>query len=104
MLYPYEIVCCIYHAPHEVGESSSESSSDSSDSESDSGSDSEGGAGDDGKAKMGGKGKGKRREKAQEHDGNGGCNGHRHVKKHRGRNAYESQPKAKGGGNEFLKS
>lgn len=78
------VVCCIYHAPKEFGESSDESSSDSSGSDRDSG--------DDGAARPArkngcgpghnhdhGKGKGKGKPRA------------------RSPNAYEKMPKPKGG-------
>ncbi|MCJ1383041.1 hypothetical protein MMC17_006154 [Xylographa soralifera] len=92
-------VCCIYHKPRPVGESSSESSSDdddSSDSDTDSGAD--GGAA---------------RKKAGTEDGAGGAKGHQHAEgcahaKERGKkggkrsgNAYEkmkTKPSKGGGG------
>jgi len=78
-------VCCIYHAPKGIDESSDESSSDSSSDDSDSDSD-------DGGARPSGRGNGK---KNCEHDG------HEHGKdKGKGRarspNAYEKVPKVKG--------
>ena len=95
-----EIVCCIYHAPHAVGESSDESSSSSS-SDSDSGSESDGGEGDDGRARMGGKGKKGRRRRGSAGDGEGheGCEySHDHGKESAKakRNAYETVPRRKG--------
>ena len=98
------IVCCIYHAPHAVGESSDESSS-SSDSES-SDSDSSSNDNDDGSARMSGlKSKSKQRRTGK-HDhpheeGHGGCDGHAKPKKKtkhkKSGNAYEKMPKAKAG-------
>ncbi|KAI4208559.1 MAG: hypothetical protein LQ346_000069 [Caloplaca aetnensis] len=100
-------VCCIYHAPRAVGESSSEddsSSSSSSGSDPDSGKDDDD---DDGGARMSGSGKGRRRRKGEhEHrhrDHEGECEGHSSHggkpaparRKGRG-NAYETQPKVRG--------
>ncbi|KAL8831268.1 MAG: hypothetical protein Q9191_000957 [Dirinaria sp. TL-2023a] len=85
-----------------VGESSSESSSDSSSSESDSELDDRGG--DDDRAKMGGKGREKRKDNGHDHDGEDGCRSHGSKSKGRRQNAYEVQPKPKGGGVEGLKS
>ena len=96
------IVCCIYHAPKPVGESSSESDSSSSDDDSD-----RGGGNDEGKARMGGKGKGKGREKDEKEKNHGegdhehdGCDhgpvrakGSGSTGKRKSRNAYEVQPK-----------
>lgn len=110
-------VCCIYHAPHPVGESSDESSS-SSDSESSSG-DSQSSDDDDGGARMAGNRKakvnnrGKRVDKhVHEHEheheheeGHEGCESHQPAEKgekkgkKRAGNAYERTPKAKGGSN-----
>lgn len=73
-------MCCIYHAPKGIDESSDESSSDSDESES----------GDDGAAKP----TGGRRHVRHGHD-------HDHGKgkaRARSPNAYEKLPKAKGGG------
>ena len=89
-------VCCIYHAPSAIDESSSESDSSSS---SGSDSESEGGGGDDGRARMGGDGKGKQRRKNQSH-GHGSyepCGGHGSGSKRKGKrkNAYERQPRPK---------
>jgi protein phosphatase 1 regulatory subunit 11 len=86
-----DLVCCIYHRPKDVGESSDESSSDSSDS---SGSDSEAGPSSR-KARVGG-GDGK-----HNHDH---CSGHRRGKRKPKKsgdkrapspNAYERVPKPK---------
>ena len=104
-------VCCIYHAPRAVGETSSESSSES-DSESSSSSSGESGYDDDETARMaGGDGKvkkGRRRRRRHRH-------GHEHGEDHEGcehasdvgkgrkkakrksANAYEKMPKVKGG-------
>ena len=67
------VVCCIYHAPHTAGESSSESSSDSDSSDSDSDSDSTGG--DDGRVRMGGLGatSGRRKHSHRHIEGEEGC-------------------------------
>lgn len=102
---PY-LVCCIYHAPHAVGESSSES--DSSDSDSDSSDQSSGN--DDGAARMAGRnGKDSRQKRKANRDsnehGHDGCNGHEHddtakgdtASKKTSRNAYEKMPKRRGG-------
>jgi len=51
---------------------------------------------------MGGEGKAK--AKRHEHDVEGGCGNHGNERKAKRRNAYESQPKAKGGGSEVTKS
>ena len=101
------VVCCIYQAPHPVGESSSESSSSS---DSDSSSKDESSGNDDGSAEMAGsRGKGtKRRRKRRPRDSEQGhdeCNGHEHdavnregnAKKKPSPNAYEKMPKPKGG-------
>ena len=98
------VVCCIYHAPHPIGESSSESSSDSDSGSNSSDSDS-GGSNDDGRAQMGGIGakKDKRRHPHQHHEGEDGCSldneGGRSLKKkgkamrkQRKPNAYETVP------------
>jgi protein phosphatase 1 regulatory subunit 11 len=86
------LVCCIYHAPKEFGESSDESSSDSDDSDSDSG--------DDGSARPA-----RRPAHNHEHDHNHRPGGHDHAKdkgKGKGRarspNAYEKMPRSKKGG------
>lgn len=92
-------VCCIYHRPRGVDESSDESSSsDSSDSESD------GGAGDGGARPVGGSRKGKGKDKGKGKHGDD-CGDHRHGRKHGRRdgsdgnkrrpspNAYERVPK-----------
>lgn len=103
-------VCCIYHHPRPVGESSSESSSDSS-------SDSEGGEGgfDDGRARMAGEGGGRRSKRKEKREDGGvgdvpnpehaGCEHARQTMqqtkakastttgKSKSRNAYETQPK-----------
>lgn len=96
-----QIVCCIYHAPRAVGESSSESSSESDSSSSDSDSESDGGNGDDGRARMGGKGKGKKRNHDHDHEHwkTASCGGHGGGAKRKGKrkNAYENQPKVKKG-------
>jgi protein phosphatase 1 regulatory subunit 11 len=81
------IVCCIYHAPKGIDESSDESSSDSDDSKSDSG--------DDGSARPAAKGR-------KECGGPGHHHDHGHGKgKGKGRkrspNAYEKMPKPKTG-------
>jgi len=86
-------VCCIYHAPKAIDESSDESSSDSSSDDSDSD------GGDDGGARPSGTGRGK---KDCGHDGH---DGHDHGKdKGKGRarspNAYEKVPKVKAKGKE----
>ncbi len=80
------VVCCIYHAPKGIDESSDESSSDSS-SDSDSG--------DDGAARPG-----KKESCGHDHD-----HGHDHAKgkrktkpRKRSPNAYEKMPKQKGHG------
>ncbi|KAL8908606.1 MAG: hypothetical protein Q9207_000694 [Kuettlingeria erythrocarpa] len=100
-------VCCIYHAPHAVGESSSENdsaSSSSSGSDPDSGKD--GNDDDDGRARMSGSGKGRRRRKGEhdhrDRDREGECGRHSsHGEKpaparRKGRgNAYETQPKVR---------
>lgn len=92
-------VCCIYHAPHPVGESSSSSSSSSDSSSDDDASDGD----DDGRARISAKGKGKRK---QHRHGEGGCGhdcsgegeeGKVGRGKRKGRNAYERVPKKKGG-------
>lgn len=97
------LVCCIYHAPHPVGESSSESSS-SSDSSSDS--DSAATNDSDGRARRGGKGNAtKKKKKKQRRQHSEGCEhdcdegevaGDRkgRVKK-KSANAYETVPKVK---------
>ncbi|KAM3082666.1 Type 1 phosphatases regulator ypi1 [Clarireedia jacksonii] len=85
-------VCCIYHAPRPIDESSDESSSDSDDSSSDDD--------DDDRARPMGGGKGKRKEHGDD------C-GHGHAHAHgkgkgkggerkRSPNAYERQPSLKG--------
>lgn len=75
-------VCCIYHAPKGIDESSDESSSDS-DSDSDSG--------DDGAARP------SRRGRSHDHDHDHGHD-KRKVKRKRSPNAYEKAPKPKSGG------
>ncbi|KAL8709382.1 MAG: hypothetical protein Q9220_005876 [cf. Caloplaca sp. 1 TL-2023] len=112
-------VCCIYHRPREVGESSSSDSDPSSSSSSDSDSSDDDGAAsdnyDDGKARMtGASKKGQARRTPHEHDDCAGDerNGHVHdegqhqssgggsstskprrgKRKHDRRNAYETQP------------
>ena len=88
-------VCCIYHAPKGIDESSDESSSDSSGDESDSG--------DDGSARpVGGTKKGKGCGHGHEHgkgkgggEGSGSGSGSGKVRK-RSPNAYERMPKVKG--------
>ncbi|TVY47106.1 Type 1 phosphatases regulator [Lachnellula occidentalis] len=80
-------VCCIYHAPKGIDESSDESSSDSS---SDSGSD----GGDDGGARPSGRG---RKEKDCGHEGHGHGKG-KGKGRARSPNAYEKVPKVKGKG------
>lgn len=93
-------VCCIYHRPHAVDESSGDDSDDSSDSSSDSESDI-----DDGRARPvggnrsgNGKRKGRRRH-SHEHDHGGGGEGGGGNGKDKGKarkrspNAYEKQPK-----------
>jgi len=87
-------VCCIYHPPRGVDESSDESSSDSDDSDSD--------AGDDGAARPARKSGGGRGNHNHDHDHD---HGHAHGKgkgKGKGRarspNAYEKVPKNKTGG------
>ena len=95
-------VCCIYHAPHPVGESSDESSS-SSDSDPSSG-DEDGGA-----ARLAGgngKGKGKGKQHSHNHDhahehGEGCDSKPQRKEKHKSRNAYEKMPKSKKGGSEI---
>ncbi|KAK0104020.1 Type 1 phosphatases regulator ypi1 [Cadophora gregata f. sp. sojae] len=97
-------VCCIYHAPKGIDESSDESSSSDSGSESDSG--------DDGSARPvgGGAGRGKRKGNG---NGNGCGHGHGHGKnkgqgdgsgegsvRKRSPNAYERMPKVKGAAKE----
>lgn len=101
----HSLVCCIYHAPRAVGESSSENDSSSS-----SGSDPDGGKDndddDDGRARMSGSRKGRRRRKGEHghrHNHEGACGGGEssHSGKptptrRRGRgNAYETQPKVR---------
>ncbi|KAI9835578.1 MAG: hypothetical protein M1819_002029 [Sarea resinae] len=107
-------VCCIYHKPRAVDESSSEdSSSSSSDSDSDSSSEP-----DNSRARMPGQGRGRRRRPSHPHshdhdgddgdggddDDDGGC-GHDHgspprkparQRRRASPNAYEKMPKAKG--------
>ena len=78
-------VCCIYHAPKEVGESSSEEDSSSGDSDSSGGEE-------DGGARMG---KGKKGRK-HEHEHADGCEHGAEGGKRPSRNAYERMPK-KGG-------
>ncbi|KAH7351151.1 type 1 phosphatases regulator ypi-1 [Rhexocercosporidium sp. MPI-PUGE-AT-0058] len=81
-------VCCIYHAPKGIDESSDESSSDS-DGESDSG--------DDGSARMAGGGKGKGKGCGHGHGhGHGNGNGEGGSARRRSPNAYERLPKVKG--------
>lgn len=84
-------VCCIYHKPHEPGDSDSESdssSSDDSDSEPDLSR----------AQKAGGNGNGKRgRRKGGEGDGKGGD---KRQERKPSPNAYERQPKYKGKGKE----
>ena len=73
------IVCCIYHAPKGIDESSDESSSDSDDSDS---------GVDDGAARpAGGRGRG--------HEGHGHGHGKGEARK-RSPNAYEKMPKPRG--------
>ncbi|MDI1487372.1 MAG: Type 1 phosphatases regulator ypi1 [Ramalina farinacea] len=99
-------VCCIYHAPHPVGESSSESDSSESDLD---GSD-ESSGNDDGAARMAGrnrKGSSQKRKANRDSNqhGHDECNGHEHVDatkddtapKKPSRNAYEKLPKRRGG-------
>ncbi|KAG9244019.1 type 1 phosphatases regulator ypi-1 [Calycina marina] len=82
-------VCCIYHAPKAIDESSDESSSDSSSDEIDSG--------DDGAARPAG---GKR---AGHHHGPGHSHGKAKGKRDRSPNAYEKMPKSRGGAGDGLK-
>lgn len=81
-----KIVCCIYHAPRGIDESSDESSSDSDGSDSDSG--------DDGSARP------PRREGHSHHHHSHGHGGGKGKGKDRARspNAYEKIPKVKSGG------
>lgn len=80
-------VCCIYHAPKGIDESSDESSS---------GSDSESSSGDDGAARP--------TRKAANGHGHGHDHNHKHGKEGKGKgrarspNAYEKVPKNKSGG------
>lgn len=84
-------VCCIYHAPKGIDESSDESSSDS-DSDSDSG--------DDGAARPAGKvGKGKAGGHGHNH-GHGGKGKGKENGRARSPNAYEKMPKVKGASKE----
>ncbi|KAL1953216.1 hypothetical protein VTO42DRAFT_3382 [Malbranchea cinnamomea] len=88
-------VCCIYHKPRAVGESSSESESDDS-SSSDDDSDSEV---DNGEARLSNNSSGARRHRPCDHhgcEGDGDSQHHRPVKKKRSRakpNAYERMPR-----------
>lgn len=88
------VVCCIYHAPKGIDESSDESSSDSDDSDS----------GDDGAARPSRSGK----KDCEDHDhSHGGAHGHSHGKakaRKRSPNAYEKIPKPRGGGGTVEKS
>jgi protein phosphatase 1 regulatory subunit 11 len=84
------VVCCIYHAPRGIDESSDESSSDSDDSESDSG--------DDGSARPARRqdnhhGPGHNHNHDHGHDGKG-----KGKERERSPNAYEKIPRAKSGG------
>jgi protein phosphatase 1 regulatory subunit 11 len=84
-------VCCIYHKPHEPGDSDSDSSSSSSDSDSDSEPDLS-------RARKAGGGRG-RKGKHDGHghgEGDGDCNGKGKGKERKpSPNAYERQPKYK---------
>ena len=104
MLIWRDIVCCIYHAPKAVGESSSEDdSSSSSDSDSDDGG---GGSGPDdtGEARMVGgrkskrKGRGHRHGHDHDHEHGDECGGEegKKVKRKPSPNAYEKMPKSGG--------
>ena len=104
------LVCCIYHAPHPVGESSSESdSSSSSDSDSCSDTVGDGLSADDGRARIAGMRKWRKQTGHQHgepgescgHDhgdagggGRRGENGKARVKR-KSKNAYETVPKVK---------
>ncbi|WPH01888.1 Hypothetical protein R9X50_00474200 [Acrodontium crateriforme] len=81
-------VCCIYHKPHQPGDSESESDSSSSDSDSDSEPDLSRAQ------KAGGKGKGRGRNHKHDHgeEGNGKGKG---SARRPSPNAYERQPKHK---------
>ena len=84
-------VCCIYHAPKEVGESSDESdSSSSSDDDDSSGGEEDGGAG------MAGAGKGKGRRSSRKHENEHGEDCEHGGGKKPNRNAYERMPKNSG--------
>ena len=80
-------VCCIYHKPHEPGDSDSDTSS-SSDSDSD-------GEVDLSRAQRAGGG-GKGRGRKGKHDGGEGGEGGKGRERKASPNAYERQPKAKG--------
>jgi len=83
------IVCCIYHAPRLIDESSDESSSDSSDGDS--------GSGDDGAARpRRSNGKKKHCEHGDHDHGHGkGDSTAKGKERRRSPNAYEKQPKAR---------
>ena len=92
---PLRTVCCIYHAPKPIDESSDESSSDDSSSDNDSG--------DDGSARPAGgrrRGRGHSHDRGEGHDcghGHGGVKGKRKANRARSPNAYEKMPKVKDG-------
>lgn len=100
------LVCCIYHAPHPVGESSSESSSSSSDSDSSSDTAGGGASADEGRAPIAGKRKWRKQRGREPGEGCGhdhgdaggggrrGENGKAGVKR-KSKNAYETVPKVK---------
>ncbi|TAQ84703.1 hypothetical protein B7494_g6977 [Chlorociboria aeruginascens] len=81
-------VCCIYHAPRDIDESSDESSSDSDSSDS---------GNDDGAARPVGRKKDCGHDYDHNHD-RGTGKGTKGKKRDRSPNAYEKQPKVKGGG------
>ncbi|KAF2100806.1 hypothetical protein NA57DRAFT_74403 [Rhizodiscina lignyota] len=82
-------VCCIYHKPREVGESSDEDSSDDSSSSNDSDS-----GADDGAARPVRRSRARRKHKHNhEHDGNGGEGDAKDKARKPSPNAYERVPK-----------
>ena len=87
-------VCCIYHRPKGVNESSSED--DSSSDDSDAGGGSDGSDGDDGRARMGGKGK-RRHKHDHEHGDECAERGEDKGKTRTSPNAYEKMPRYKKG-------
>jgi protein phosphatase 1 regulatory subunit 11 len=89
------VVCCIYHKPKGVDESSDESSSSSSDSDEDE--DEDTGAGRRQRAGGKGKGKGKRHDCGHDHGekGTGRDDGSRRRRRDVSPNAYEKMPRYK---------